>query len=105
MKLGSASSTTRRTEAMDRIFSSRKPALATAMDIGSSTSLERTKTEKSTENLVAISETDSHDAERGVGEPKVVANMEEIALKALHVDDDPTLNPWTFRMFLIGTFL
>lgn len=90
---------------MDRIFSSRKPALASAMDTGSSTSLEKTKTEKSTENLVAISETDSHDAERGLGEgePRVVANMEEIALKALHVDDDPTLNPWTFRMFLIGT--
>lgn len=29
-------------------------------------------------------------------------NMEQIALKALHVDDDPTLNPWTFRVFFIG---
>lgn len=36
------------------------------------------------------------------GKGKVVANMEEIALKALHVDDDPTLNPWTFRMFFLG---
>lgn len=32
----------------------------------------------------------------------VVANAEEIALKALHVDDDPTLNPWTFRVFILG---
>lgn len=32
----------------------------------------------------------------------VVANMEEMALKALHVDDDPTLNPWTFRVFFLG---
>ncbi|KAH7379849.1 OPT oligopeptide transporter protein-domain-containing protein [Cadophora sp. MPI-SDFR-AT-0126] len=89
---------------MDRIFTSRKPALATAivMDSGSSTSLEKTKTEKSTENLVRVSESVSRDAERGAGEPRVVANMEEIALKALHIDDDPTLNPWTFRMFLIG---
>ncbi|KAJ9137170.1 OPT superfamily oligopeptide transporter [Pleurostoma richardsiae] len=28
--------------------------------------------------------------------------MEDIALKTLHVDDDPTLSPWTFRMFLLG---
>ncbi|KAN0122786.1 oligopeptide transporter [Hyaloscypha variabilis] len=28
--------------------------------------------------------------------------METIALKALHVDDDATLNPWTFRMFFLG---
>lgn len=32
----------------------------------------------------------------------VEANAEEIALKALHVDDDPTLNPWTFRVFILG---
>lgn len=40
-------------------------------------------------------------AENG-GEKEVVANYEELALKALHVDDDPTLNPWTFRMFFLG---
>lgn len=32
----------------------------------------------------------------------VNANMETVALKALHVDDDPTLNPWTFRVFFLG---
>lgn len=32
----------------------------------------------------------------------VVANTEEIALKALHVDDDPSLNPWTLRVFILG---
>lgn len=37
-------------------------------------------------------------------QPRVVANMEDIALKALHIDDDPSLNPWTFRMFFLGTF-
>lgn len=41
------------------------------------------------------------DVER-VGPEPVVANMEEMALKALHVDDDPTLNPWTFRVFFLG---
>jgi len=94
---------------MDSILHGRKPALPTAvttdigdfkMDTGSSSSLEKTKTTVSTENLVKV-ETEAHDAERA-GYPPVVANMEEIALKALHVDDDPTLNPWTFRMFLIG---
>lgn len=35
-------------------------------------------------------------------EDKGPLNMEQIALKALHVDDDPTLNPWTFRVFFIG---
>lgn len=42
-----------------------------------------------------------NDVER-VGTEPLVANMEEIALKALHVDDDPTLNPWTFRVFFLG---
>lgn len=41
------------------------------------------------------------DVERMGLEP-LVANMEEMALKALHVDDDPTLNPWTFRVFFLG---
>lgn len=38
----------------------------------------------------------------GVGKEPLVANMEEMALKALHVDDDPSLNPWTFRVFFLG---
>lgn len=32
----------------------------------------------------------------------LVATMKDIAVRALHVDDDPTLNPWTFRMWFIG---
>lgn len=31
-------------------------------------------------------------------------DMDTIALRALHVDDDTTLNPWTFRMFFLGGF-
>ncbi|KAK8051943.1 hypothetical protein PG993_003328 [Apiospora rasikravindrae] len=31
-----------------------------------------------------------------------VDNMEEIGLYALHVEDDPSLNPWTFRTWFIG---
>jgi hypothetical protein len=31
-----------------------------------------------------------------------IATAEEIVTHVIHVDDDPTLNPWTFRMFFIG---
>ncbi|CAI7569295.1 unnamed protein product [Penicillium viridicatum] len=31
-----------------------------------------------------------------------LATAEEIVTHVIHVDDDPTLNPWTFRMFFIG---
>ncbi|KAK8080512.1 OPT oligopeptide transporter protein-domain-containing protein [Apiospora hydei] len=31
-----------------------------------------------------------------------VDNMAEIGLYALHVEDDPSLNPWTFRTWFIG---
>ena len=61
---------------------------------------------KSTDTLTRI---DSLESEHDLGEDveghvkeKVVANMEDIALKALHIDDDPTLNPWTLRMFVLG---
>lgn len=29
-------------------------------------------------------------------------NAEEIVTHVIHVDDDPSLSPWTFRMFFIG---
>lgn len=31
-----------------------------------------------------------------------LATAEEIVTHVIHVDDDATLNPWTFRMFFIG---
>jgi hypothetical protein len=34
----------------------------------------------------------------------VVSTAEEIVTKVIHVDDDPSLNPWTFRMFFLGTY-
>ncbi len=61
---------------------------------------------KSTDTLTRIdsleSEHDLGEDVEGHGKEKVVANMEDIALKALHIDDDPTLNPWTLRMFVLG---
>ncbi|RKF62996.1 Oligopeptide transporter 6 [Erysiphe neolycopersici] len=29
-------------------------------------------------------------------------SLDDVVLNGLHTDDDPTLNPWTFRMFSIG---
>jgi hypothetical protein len=39
---------------------------------------------------------------KGLSASDKVHRMEEIALYALHVDDDPTLNPWTFRTWFLG---
>ena len=41
---------------------------------------------------------------KGMTASEKVENMEEIALYALHVDDDPTLNPWTFRTWFLGRY-
>lgn len=30
------------------------------------------------------------------------SSVDTTALQALHTNDDPTLNPWTFRMFFLG---
>ncbi|RDW70319.1 hypothetical protein BP5796_08716 [Coleophoma crateriformis] len=38
----------------------------------------------------------------GMSAADMVDNMEEIALYAIHTDDDPSLNPWTFRMWFLG---
>lgn len=40
---------------------------------------------------------------KGMTAAEKVDNMQEIALYALHVDDDPSLNPWTFRMWFLGS--
>jgi hypothetical protein len=38
----------------------------------------------------------------GQGDVKNLETTEDIVTTVIHVDDDPTLNPWTFRMFFIG---
>ena len=50
----------------------------------------------------AKGESSGTDAEKQPVQAPVVINMEDMALKALHVDDDPTLNPWTLRMWFLG---
>lgn len=47
-----------------------------------------------------------HDTEAAIGEGEIGAldTAEDIVTTVIHVDDDPTINPWTFRMFFIGEF-
>ncbi len=37
------------------------------------------------------------------GEAAVVSDAKDVVTHVLHVDDDPGLNPWTFRAFFLGT--
>jgi hypothetical protein len=39
---------------------------------------------------------------KGMTAAEKVDNMEEIALYALHIEDDETLNPWTMRTWFLG---
>lgn len=36
------------------------------------------------------------------GEAIVITDAKELVTHVLHVDDDPTMNPWTFRAFFLG---
>lgn len=44
-------------------------------------------------------------AEDHFGEAEVLHTAKDIVTHVLHVDDDKSLNPWTFRMFFIGKLL
>lgn len=44
---------------------------------------------------------DAH-ADDHFGEAIVVTQAKELVTTVLHVDDDPTLNPWTFRAWFLG---
>lgn len=41
----------------------------------------------------------------GDGDIKHLDTAADIVTTVIHVDDDPSLNPWTFRMFFIGQLL
>lgn len=48
----------------------------------------------------------AYDDAEGLGDkPGPLETAEEIVTHVIHVDDDPTLNPWTFRMFFIGEYM
>ena len=51
-----------------------------------------------------IHATPAYDVEAGEsdGHQLPVSTAEDLVTNILHVDDDPTLNPWTFRTWFIG---
>ncbi|KAI1003041.1 hypothetical protein K3495_g5166 [Podosphaera aphanis] len=74
--------------------------------------LEKDTTEKGVSSLLShqtvTNETVPNNGERDTEfgrSPTLVASTEDIALKALHIDDTPSLDPWTFRMFFLGILL
>ncbi|MCJ1312805.1 hypothetical protein MMC25_006481 [Agyrium rufum] len=44
----------------------------------------------------------AYDVERGEHDPAPITSAKDLVTNILHVDDDPTLNPWTFRMWFLG---
>jgi len=38
------------------------------------------------------------------GKEGAVETNEDLVTRVIHVEDDPTLNPWTFRVFFLGTY-
>ncbi len=36
------------------------------------------------------------------GEVTVLSDAKDLVTHVIHVDDDPTLSPWTFRAFFLG---
>jgi hypothetical protein len=39
------------------------------------------------------------------GEAVLISEAKELVTAVIHVEDDPTQNPWTFRMFFLGILL
>ena len=65
--------------------------------------------EKSSHNETSDSSEDGHvphvyELDNMVRDEKgnIVVETSELAVTVLHVDDDPTLSPWTFRTFFLG---
>jgi len=44
---------------------------------------------------------DEHDGGINDGEVKVMHSAEDLMTNVIDVDDDPSLNPWTFRMWFL----
>jgi hypothetical protein len=43
------------------------------------------------------------DEEGKVEGENAVETNEDLVTRVIHVEDDPSLNPWTFRVFFLGT--
>lgn len=45
---------------------------------------------------------DYRDEEGKLGDGNAVETNEDLVTRVIHVEDDPSLNPWTFRVFFLG---
>lgn len=70
--------------------------------IGYSTAEEKDCTNVNDEIRYAQTDEESLEIGKGMTAAEKVDNMEEIALYALHVEDDESLNPWTMRTWFLG---
>ena len=53
-------------------------------------------------HLAEITETAVNGGEPEFSQVEIIAEAEDIVTTILHIEDDVSLNPWTFHMFLIG---
>ena len=66
-------------------------------DYSSDEKANRFVTEAESDLPVYNAELDNH-----FGEADVLTDAKDIVTHVLHVEDDPNLNPWTFRMWFLG---
>ena len=52
--------------------------------------------------IVADAELPQYEGEDKIHDEGHVSTAEDLVTQVIHVDDDPSLNPWTFRMFFLG---
>jgi len=75
-------------------------------DMGHSSSNDVEKEAPSPEVTSLNNESPVFDAskEDHFGEADVISDAKDIVTHVIHVDDDPTLSPWTFRAFFLGKY-
>jgi hypothetical protein len=73
---------------------------------GETTSYELRDSEKEARSpeITYVSDSPIFDAskEDHFGEVEVLLDAKDVLTHVIHVDDDPTLSPWTFRAFFLG---
>ena len=62
----------------------------------------RISSEEKTTEMADISEVHRYNNNTEDGCARIIAEAKDIVTTILHVEDDVSLNPWTFRMFSIG---
>ena len=71
---------------------------------GESTSYELHDKEQTSPEIHYVSDSPIFDAskEDHFGEAEVLTDAKDVLTHVVHVDDNPSLSPWTFRAFFLG---